>query len=42
MRYWDFEQDYDLAVQVGLQIIGGIVRDARLRRNLTQRHLAWQ
>jgi transcriptional regulator with XRE-family HTH domain len=42
MRYWEFEEDVDSAVRVGLLVIGGIVRDARLRRNLTQRQLAWQ
>jgi transcriptional regulator with XRE-family HTH domain len=41
MRYWDFEEDFDESVQVGLLIIGGLVRDARLHRNLTQRQLAW-
>ena len=42
MRYWEFEEDVDSAVRVGLRVIGDIVRDARLRRNLTQRQLAWQ
>ena len=42
MRYWEFEEDVDSAVHVGLRVIGAIVRDARLRRNLTQRQLAWQ
>jgi transcriptional regulator with XRE-family HTH domain len=42
VRYWEFEEDVESAVQVGLRIIGDIVRDARLRRNLTQRQLAWQ
>jgi transcriptional regulator with XRE-family HTH domain len=42
MRYWEFEEDVDSAVHVGLRVIGNIVRDARLRRNLTQRQLAWQ
>lgn len=42
MRYWEFEEDVESAVSVGLRVIGEIVRDARLRRNLTQRQLAWQ
>jgi transcriptional regulator with XRE-family HTH domain len=42
MRYWEFEEDVDSAVHVGLRVIGDIVREARLRRNLTQRQLAWQ
>lgn len=41
MRYWEFEEDVDSAVRVGLRVIGGLVRDARLHRNLTQRQLAW-
>ena len=42
MRYWEFEEDADSAVRVGLLAIGGMVREGRLRRNLTQRDLAWQ
>ena len=42
VRYWEFEEDVDSAVRVGLRVIGDIVREARLRRNLTQRQLAWQ
>jgi transcriptional regulator with XRE-family HTH domain len=42
MRYWEFEEDVESAVHVGLRVIGDIVREARLRRNLTQRQLAWQ
>jgi transcriptional regulator with XRE-family HTH domain len=41
MRYWEFEEDVDSAVSVGLRLIGDLVREARLRRNLTQRQLAW-
>jgi transcriptional regulator with XRE-family HTH domain len=41
MRYWEFEEDVDSAVSVGLRVIGDLVREARLRRNLTQRQLAW-
>lgn len=41
MRYWDFDEDVDECVYVGLLVIGGLVREARLRRNLTQRQLAW-
>jgi transcriptional regulator with XRE-family HTH domain len=42
MRYWDFEEDFDEAVQVGLQVIGAMVRGGRLQRGLTQRQLAWR
>lgn len=42
VRYWEFEEDVDSAVQVGLRVIGDIVREARLGRNLTQRQLAWK
>jgi DNA-binding Xre family transcriptional regulator len=41
MRYWDFEEDVDEAVQAGLLVLGGLVREARRHRNLTQRELAW-
>ena len=40
-RYWEFEQEVSEAVRVGLIVIGGIVREARRRRGLTQRQLAW-
>ena len=42
MDYWDFEQEVDEAVRVGLIVIGQIARAARLQRGLTQRQLAWR
>ena len=41
MKYWEFEDDIDASVRVGLLFIGALVREARVRRNLTQRQLAW-
>jgi len=41
MRHWEFEEDADSAASVGLRLIGDLVREARLHRNLTQRQLAW-
>jgi len=41
MQYWDFEEDFDESVQAGMLFIGGLVREARHHRHMTQRQLAW-
>ena len=41
MRYWEFEEDVDEAVEAGLLFIGALVREGRRGRRLTQRELAW-
>ena len=41
MSYWDFEEDVDESVHIGMLFIGAMVREGRRRRNLTQRQLAW-
>ena len=42
MYGWDWDEEPNSAVKVGLLVIGSAIRDARLRLGLTQRQLAWR
>jgi transcriptional regulator with XRE-family HTH domain len=42
VRSWDWDENVNDAVLAGAAILGAWIREARHRRSLTQRQLAWR